>query len=184
MKTFKDLQTEWQHQTEVEVPQNGAERIMGILSNIRKRQRWTNRILGATALGLIVFFFYISGYEFQTVTIGLSLMIGALFVRIALEVFSLRRLRRMDPLNEFRTYRERMIRYYDRRRMVHLVITPLIILIYAFGFWLLLPSFKANLSTGFYRYILISSMVVLLVLGFIIGKQIRDELRILKGLKR
>lgn len=183
MKTFKELQAQWENQKNVEVPENGAKQIITILTNIRKQQRWTNGILSATAMILIAFFFYVSAYKFQTVMIGLFLMIGALFVRIAIEVHSLRRLRSMDPLKEARAYKEQIIRYYHRRRRVHLVATPLIILIYSYGFWLLLPSFKSSLSTGFYYYIIGSSLVILVVLGFLIGTQIRKELRILARLK-
>lgn len=184
MKTFKDLQTQWKNQSEVQVPENGAERIIVTLSGIKKKQRLTNGILSITAVVLIAFFFYVSAFKFQTVLIGLLLMIGALFLRIVLELLSLRQLRSMDPLHRALEYKKQMIRYYDRRRIIHLVATPLIILAYGFGFWLLLPAFKTSLSTGFYQYIVWSSLGVLLVLGFFIAKQIQEELRILKSLKQ
>lgn len=183
MKTFKDLQTQWKNQDEVQAPEKGAERIMTTLTDIKRKQRLTNGILTITALVLIVFFFYVSAFKFQTVWIGLLLMIGALFLRIVLELVSLRRLRTMDPLNKASEYKRQMIRYYDRRRIIHLVVTPLIIMTYGFGFWLLLPSFKSSLSTGFYQYIVWSSLGVLLVLGILIGRQIKEELKVLKGLK-
>lgn len=183
MKTFKDLQTQWKNQEEVQVPENGAERIMTTLTDIKRKQRLTNGILLTTAVVLICFFFYVSAFKFQTVLIGLLLMIGSLFFRIVLELLSLKKLRSMDPLNRAAEYKRQMIRYYDRRRIIHLVITPLIILTYCVGFWLLLPAFKSSLSAGFYQYIVWSSVVVLLILGFFIGRQIQEELKVLRGLK-
>ncbi|GAB5473235.1 MAG: hypothetical protein Mars2KO_13340 [Maribacter sp.] len=183
MKTFKDLQTQWKNQEEVQVPENGAERIMTTLTDIKRKQRLTNGILLTTAVVLICFFFYVSAFKFQTVLIGLLLMIGSLFFRIVLELLSLKKLRSMDPLNRAVEYKRQMIRYYDRRRIIHLVITPLIILTYCVGFWLLLPAFKSSLSAGFYQYIVWSSVVVLLILGFFIGRQIQEELKVLRGLK-
>lgn len=183
MKTFKDLQTQWKNQEEVQVPEKGAERIMTTLTDIKRKQRLTNGILLTTAVVLICFFFYVSAFKFQTVLIGLLLMIGSLFFRIALELLSLKKLRSMDPLNRAVEYKRQMIRYYDRRRIIHLVITPLIILTYCVGFWLLLPAFKSSLSAGFYQYIVWSSVVVLLILGFFIGRQIQEELKVLRGLK-
>ncbi len=183
MKTFKDLQTQWKNQEEVQVPENGAERIMTTLTDIKRKQRLTNGILLTTAVVLICFFFYVSAFKFQTVLIGLLLMIGSLFFRIVLELLSLKKLRSMDPLNRAVEYKRQMIRYYDRRRIIHLVITPLIILTYCVGFWLLLPAFNSSLSAGFYQYIVWSSVVVLLILGFFIGRQIQEELKVLRGLK-
>ncbi|MFS4446161.1 hypothetical protein [Maribacter sp. 2307UL18-2] len=183
MKTFKDLQTQWKNQEEVQVPENGAERIMTTLTDIKRKQRLTNGILLTTAVVLICFFFYVSAFKFQTVLIGLLLMIGSLFFRIVLELLSLKKLRSMDPLNRAVEYKRQMIRYYHRRRIIHLVITPLIILTYCVGFWLLLPAFKSSLSAGFYQYIVWSSVVVLLILGFFIGRQIQEELKVLRGLK-
>jgi hypothetical protein len=55
--------------------------------------------------------------------------------------------------------------------------------LYGIGFLILLPLFKANLSSGFYTYIVVSSIVVLLVLGLFIGKQMNKELMELRALK-
>lgn len=80
-------------------------------------------------------------------------------------------------------FKIRMINYYKTRVNTHLIWTPIIILLYSIGFILLLPAFKANLSSGFYNYIIVSALVMLLLLGMLIFTQIRKELAILRELK-
>ncbi|MGB5554449.1 MAG: hypothetical protein WBM83_07310, partial [Flavobacteriaceae bacterium] len=133
-------------------------------------------------LVLIAFFFYVSAYNFQTVTLGLLLMIGALALRIGIEIMSLKTINKFDFTKDTANFKKQMLAYYNRRRKVHFIITPIIIFAYCVGFVLLLPSFKASLSVGFYTYIIVSSLVLLIVLGAFIAKKIMKELSVLKEL--
>lgn len=184
MEAFEDLKSQWKDQKEVSPPKDGIKQILETLSGIRKGQRLTNVILAITALVLIAFFFYISAFKFQTMMIGLLLMIGVLLVRIALELFSIYKLRNINPLASASQYTQQIVDYYGFRQKVHFMITPLILLAYCTGFYILLPGFKASLSTGFYNYIIVSAILVLVVLGLFIGKQILAELKVLRNLKQ
>jgi len=135
-----------------------------------------------TALILVAFFFYVSAYNSRMVVIGLGLMIGALAIRIALEIMSINKINKMDVTIDAARFKATLITYYRQRRIVHLMATPLIIIAYCIGFIILLPSFKSSLSSGFYNYILVSSVVVLIVLGIFIIIQIRKELSALRAL--
>jgi len=176
MTVFEDLKEQWADQPKPEVPNDGAKKIIEKIISVRRKQRITNVVLSITALVLISFFFYISAYKFQTVTIGLLLMIGGIILRIGIEFNSIRNLKRMNVLSDAQSFKQQIIRYYKGRTKVHFIITPLIITAYCIGFILLLPAFKATLSSGFYSYIVISSMVLLVVLVIFIAKQIRKEL--------
>lgn len=183
MTVFEDLKEQWADQPKLEVPNDGAKKIIEKITSIRRKQRITNIVLSTTALVLIGFFFYISAYKFQTVTLGLLLMIGGLILRIGIEFSSIRGLKHMNASTDTQNFKKQMIQYYKGRTKVHFIVTPLIIITYCIGFVLLLPSFKATLSSGFYSYIVISSVVLLVVLGIFIIKQIRKELLILSELK-
>jgi len=183
MEAFEDLKSKWKDQKEFLVPKDGAKQILETLSGIRKGQRITNIILSLTVIVLIAFFFYISAFRFHTTMVGLLIMIGVLISRIMLEFFSIKRLKSMNPMSNASLYRQQITRYYDSRRRVHYIMTPIIVIAYCVGFYILLPGFEASLSTGFYNYIIISAIVLLVVLGFFIGKQIRQELTILRNLK-
>lgn len=182
MTAFEDLKSDWGNQSEPEIPNEGAKQILKKIAFINKKQRIMNVVLAATGLVLIAFFFYISAYKFQSVMIGLLLMIGALAIRIGLELLSIQTLKKIDVSTSAEKFKQQMIQYYKGRTKVHFVLTPLIIITYVVGFLMLLPSFEANLSNSFYTYICASSMALLLIIGFYIATQIRKELHILKGL--
>ena len=183
MEAFEDLKTQWKDQEEVLVPKEGAKQLIEKIAGIRKKQGFTNLVLSITVVVLIAFFFYISAYNFQTSMIGLLIMIGVLIMRIALEFFSIKKLRNMSLLANAAQYKQEIRKYYASRRKVHFISTPIIVIAYCIGFYILLPGFKASLSTGFYWYIIASAIVTLLVLSLFIGKQIQQELKILRNLK-
>lgn len=180
---FENIKSQWENQSQSETPIDGAKKIIEKMAYTRKKQKITNVILTSTAVVLVVFFFYISAYKIQTVMIGLLLMIGALAIRIGLELYSLRTLKTMNISEDANGFKLQMIRYYQNRTKVHFIITPIVIIIYSIGFVMLLPAFKSNLSLGFYNYIVVSSIVLLLILGLFIAKQIRNELVVLRELK-
>lgn len=110
-------------------------------------------------------------------------MIGSLLIRILLEVLSIRNLNKMNMLLQQTDFKDDLIAYYSHRKFVHFLCTPIIIGSYVSGFLILLPLFKANLSDGFYSYIVISSIVLLIFFSVFIAKQIRNEIKELKRLK-
>jgi len=115
--------------------------------------------------------------------IGLLCMIGALILRIGVEFSSIRTLKDMNVTLTTEKFKQQMIRYYSRRTKVHFILTPIVILMYCIGFVMLLPEFKQNLSSGFYKYIVVSSIVILLILGLFIIRKVKKELLVLKELK-
>lgn len=183
MTAFEDLKSEWENQDQLEIPKDGAKRILEKIEVVQKKQCITNIVLAFTGIVLIAFFFYISAYKFQAVMIGLLLMIGALVIRIGLEFSSIRTLKNLNVSSTVEKFKQQMIGYYKGRTKIHFAATPIIILIYCTGFVMLLPAFKENLSSGFYNYIIISSIVVLLVLCLYIAREAKKELLVLKELK-
>ncbi|MGB7394384.1 MAG: hypothetical protein WA913_08330, partial [Pricia sp.] len=181
--SFEDLKSQWKGQSQPETPIDGANQIVRKMDFIKKKQRIMNVVLGITALILIGFFFYVSAYRNQTVFLGLLLMLLALAIRIGIEIFSLRKLNTMDVMKDVGKFRRQMLTYYTNRKKVHFVATPFSVLMYCAGFMMLLPAFKASLSSGFYTYIVVSSIVLLVVLVLFIAFQIKKEMNILQELK-
>lgn len=183
MTTFEDLQSQWKKQSNIQTPSNGGEQIRDKVRLIRKKQGIANTVLAITVTILIFFFFYVSAYKHQTPMIGLSLMIGSIAIRIGLEILSIKNLKNSNVTEAIEIFKKQMVDYYKKRVKIHFIITPIIIITYCIGFIMLLPSFKESLSPGFYSYIKVSSIIILIVLGVFIAKQIKDELTILKELK-
>lgn len=47
----------------------------------------------------------------------------------------------------------------------------------------MLPFFKMSLSNGFYTYVIVSAVFILLIMALFIGKQIKKVFSILKEIK-
>ena len=182
MKTFDDLKSQWKEQPLPETPKNGSKAVLEKISFLRRKQRITNGVLITTILILTGFFFYIHAYKYMIVTFGLLLMIGTLIIRVSIEYFSIKKLKQLDVKKDAISFKKDMITYYNTRIKTHYIATPFIILFYAVGFYLLLPSFKQSLSKGFYTYIVVSAIVILFIMVSFIGREIRRELNLLKEL--
>ncbi|MEP2239616.1 MAG: hypothetical protein ABJI22_14710, partial [Maribacter sp.] len=115
--------------------------------------------------------------------LGIGLMIGSLVIRIAIELFSLKKLRKVNFSEDASTFKEDLTTYYTFRKYTHYLVTPVAVIVYTVGFIILLPLFKATLSNGFYIYILCSSVVFLVVFSVFLYKQVKNELFKLKQLQ-
>ena len=184
MNNFEELQQNWKNQPEIEATEKGFQTLLNGLRTIKNKQRITNLVLGSTIIILIGFFFYIAGYSNQQVVLGITFMIASLLIRILLEVLSIRDFSKMNTLSQQTDFKNDLIAYYKRRKHVHYLWTPIIIGCYVTGFLILLPLFKATLSAGFYTYIIVSSIVLLIFFAVFITKQIRNEMKELKRLQQ
>ena len=184
MNNFEELQSDWKNQSKIEPTEQGFQNLLTALREIKNKQRVSNVILSITVIILIGFFFYISGYNNQQVILGISFMIGSLLVRMLLELWSMRKLNKMNTLSNRADFRNELIVYYTDRKFVHFLWTPLILLTYVSGFLILLPLFKATLSTGFYTYIIVSSIMLLIFFSIFITKQIIQEMKKLERIQQ
>ncbi len=184
MNNFEKLQSNWKNQPGAEATEQGFKELLQGIKRVKDKQKITNVILAITAIILVFFFIYISGYENNQVILGLALMVGTLLIRMLLEVLSIKQLGKLNTLSNYNDYKNALISYYKRRKNVHFIWTPVIVLGYVVGFLILLPLFKANLSSGFYTYIIISGLVSLIVLGIFIAKQIQKEIQEIKRLQQ
>jgi len=182
MDEFKNLKSQWENQPSSDFPKNGAAALLNKITFLKKKQKITNAILLLTVAVLIIFFFYVSAYRNVLVMCSLLLMIGSVLLRVIIEMMSISKLNKINVALSRTNFKKQMISYYRKRKIIHFTVTPIIILLYCVGFILLLPDFKANLSSGLYTYIQVSSVVVLLVLGTFIAIQIQRELKVLKNL--
>lgn len=183
MTTFEDLKSHWDKQPKQKIPENGSEIIIKKMNGLKRKQQIANVVLLTTVLILVGFFFYIEAYRVKLVSFALLLMIGALLVRVLFEYFSIKKLKQIDVTKDVSTFNQNIIDYYKKRLKTHYITTPIIIVLYIIGFLILMPFFKDNLSSGFYTYISVSSIVLLIILVLFIGKQIKKELSILKGIR-
>lgn len=184
MNNFEEIKSNWKKQPPVNVPQNGLEEVLKKVNGISGKQKITNIVLGVTVVVLVFFMIYVAGFKNKDVTIGLSIMIGVLIIRVLIELFSLKNLKQLAVILDVESFKTKLLKYYKSRITVHYVFTPILFISYVLGFILLLPSFKKHLSEGFYNYVVISSVPVLIGLCIFITMHIRKEIKQLKQLSK
>ncbi|MDT0691890.1 hypothetical protein RM549_19015 [Salegentibacter sp. F188] len=136
-------------------------------------------VFGAVILLLGLFFFLISTYISSKTSRGLGIMTGTLVMRICLEFVLIRKKR--FPVNEApKHYKQKMTIYYENRRYMHFIISPLLLAAYIYGFAMLLSILKQELLEEFYIYLTYALWIVFFGLTVLIGLQLRKELKILK----
>ncbi len=175
-----NLNTLWEAQaTSLSV---GPKDIIAKAKKQRSGQYISITVMSVTVLILIVYAFYFAFNQWNTFNLGLVLLITSLIFRIVLEFYSLYRKESQLVSMDHKSYHAYLKKYYKTRLIINYVITPLCIVVYLFGFYLLLPHFKAYFSKGFYTYILISGIISNSVVLFIIVKSTIKENRFLKHL--
>lgn len=182
MKNFNDIKSAWSEREIPRAPEDGAQNIVRKVRFIKKKQIMGQAVLSTTVMILIWFFFYISAFNDRQVSLGLIIMVGALLLRIVVEFIFRMKLIKFRTESSIVVFQEQIERYFKSRLWIHLLVTPILFVSYLIGFILLLPAFKENLSSGFYTYILISSVVIFIVLAIFIGYHAKKELKLLKSM--
>lgn len=186
MKTFEDLQNIWDQQTESDTKPAVTEIIEKAETHTKKIKRshfWTKAILSLTSLILIFYYIWVGAYRHTTFSIGLCIMITMLIFRISLEWISVKKLKNLKTDVNLIEYSKMAHGFYNWRKKIHFILTPIIYLTYIAGFTLLLPIFKDHFSRGFYLYILTSGYAFFLIFGFFMIKMIKKEIQLLNFLK-
>ncbi|GGG45092.1 hypothetical protein GCM10011414_13290 [Croceivirga lutea] len=162
---------------------SNPEEIISKAKNQRRKQFIGIVVMAVTAAVLVFYASYFWSTEWNTFNLGLLLMIGSLTFRILLEFISLYKKEQQLVTLANKAFATYLKKHHNRRRIINYTITPLCFGLYCYGFTLLLPYFKAEFSSGFYTYLLLSGIFSLVVLAFIIVKDIQRENRIIKQLK-
>jgi len=171
----------WQTQnTNLDI--SNPNQIMSKAKKQRNGQYISIAVMTLTVVILITYAFYFAFNQWNSFNLGLLLMISSLVFRIILEFYSIYQKESQLISMDHKSYHAYLKKYYKTRLLINYVITPLCIVIYAIGFYVLLPYFKGYFSTGFYNYILISGILsILIVTGIIINSIIKEQ-RFLKQL--
>lgn len=186
MKTFEDLQNIWNQQTESDTKTTAVDMIEKAEKHTKKVKRnhfWTRIILSLTAIILISYYIWVGAYKQTQFSFGLCIMITMLLIRVALEFISGEKLANLKTDVTLIEYSKQAHQFYQWRKRIHYIFTPIIYVAYIVGFTFLLPIFKENFSRGFYLYIVFSGFGFLLIFGFFMFRIIKEEVRLLNLLK-
>ncbi len=180
MKDFNDLQALWQNQTTT--PSNNAEKLIGLakdqkMKSIRKHR---SGILVLSITSLILISLWSFTPFANPVGYGLTIMISALISRVILETYSYKRMQNIDITGVSSEYQQQIKAYFKLRKQLMTSVTAITVILYIFGFVIMLPTFKQTLPSWFYWYI-IAFLIVGIPLGsYFLIRQARSEIQDLK----
>ena len=173
----------WDNQ-DTSAPNYSAKEIIVKAKKHRFSQYMTITIISLTVIILIVYALKYTFQSWNSFNLGLLLMISSLILRIIFEFSSVYRKESRLISMDFKTYYAYLKKYYRIRISVNYIVTPICIIIYGIGFYLLLPYFERDLSKGFYTYIIVSGIASILFIILITIYGIGKETRFLKYLDK
>ncbi len=134
-------------------------------------------VLGVTVIMLVFYFHYL--YNFQDVLskVGIDLMIYGLVVRIAIELYSAWRSRKLNVADTAAQSLQHSVDFHEFRKRIHGPITIVIFVLYFIGFYFLTPEFSRHISLGWLITMDVSALIVAAGLAFVIRRGIKQELR-------
>lgn len=186
MKTFEELQNTWNQQTESNTKPDATALIKKAEAHtktIKRNHFWTGAILSLSSVLLITYYIWVAAYKNTIFNIGLCIMITMLLLRVILEWVSMKKFENLKTDATLIDYSKQAHQFYQWRKKIHYILTPLIYLTYIAGFIFLLPVFKDNFSKGFYLYILCSGFGFFIIFGFFMIRKIKKEIMLLDFLK-
>ena len=163
---------------------SNAETIINRAKRQRKHQIFGTIIMSITVAVLIGYTIYTLPNSWNDFSSGLILMISSLLFRIILEVVTIHRKESKLISMDTKSYRSYLKKFYRWRLLINYLVTPICVVLYIYGFYLLLPYFKNEFSEGFYGYILISGIISLVIIIAIIVYNIMKERHFLEKLKK
>jgi hypothetical protein len=144
-------------------------------------KRWLSLLIfGSTLLLLALFLFHISTHINSRAFRGLGVMVGILVLRICME-FAIKK-RKLPVDKALMDYKEQLLGYYETKKYIYFITTPILLAGYIYGFAMLLSIFEQDVLRDLYFHIIYSSWIIFLGMSVLIGVQLRAELEILKSL--
>jgi cation transport ATPase len=149
-----------------------------------KLQLSTIIILIIVAVGLSVFFMYVSKFKHTLSHIGEGLMLGGLAVRIIIEWFSIHLSSNIDLSKTALKTSNESLAYAKFRKQINGPVTIAILILYTIGFYMLTPEFSLYFSTPVMILIDLSYIVAAVIFTLSIRNSIKKEKKILNEILR
>ena len=181
---FKNLQQKWQKQKkELDGSSSSFEQV---LSNIESKSKKVLSfhygniiILIITLIGLFLFFYYVAPVEELLSRIGAGFMMIGILLRIAIEIFSSIKSKKINKLDTALQATEMTIAFYRFRKKIHGAITHIIFVLYLVGFYMISPEFSRYFSLWQMILMDVSCFVILVFVYVQMRKGIKKEMNML-----
>jgi hypothetical protein len=139
-------------------------------------------VLGSTALILFVFFFILYSLQEVLTKFGIALMIGGLLVRIAIEMMSLMRAKKIELHQPTAHTLPALLAFHRLRKQIHGPVTIFIVVLYVIGLYSVTPEVGRYISSTYFIWMHISIPVIAVFLVAVGRNGINNEMRALEKL--
>ena len=139
-------------------------------------------ILSITFIGIASFFYSIAPVEKLLSRTGVSFMLIGLFIRIIIEIISISKSKKVHVLDSSLDTVNNTIAFHKFRKKIHEIISPIIIVFYTVGFYMITPEFRLYLPFWSVVFWDVSYLVMAVVLFIQIRKGVKKEMKILQGM--
>ncbi len=184
---FENLQKKWDKGKD-SIAFNPKE-IDGMLDKIVEKKRatffmyyTTISVLLVTLIIISLFFYYVAPVQHLLSQIGVGLMTVGLTIRIAIEVFSIVKAKKIGVADNALKTANNTIAFYKLRKTIQGVIAPIIIILYTIGFYMITPEFSLYLSLWAVILIDVSYIFIAIILFVQIRKSVKKELENLQNI--
>jgi uncharacterized protein (DUF983 family) len=141
-------------------------------------------VLSFVLMGISLFFFYIAPFKGVLGRTGVGLMVGGLFLRIIVELFSTIKYSRIRLEQDTLKATGQSVEFYRFRQKIHGPVTIIIVGLYIIGFYMLTPEFSLYFPLKWMLIMDIGFIIIAIVLFVQIRKGVRQEMLILQGLSK
>ena len=184
---FKELQNTWE--TSKKSIESQRINFDDVYKKIKRKEKenfssyyGTIIILSITLLVISFFFYYLAPVEKLLSRIGAGMMIFGLLFRIIIEIISIYKAKRINNSDSTVTTAENTIEFHKFRKLIHLIVTPIIIGLYTIGFYIITPEFSLYLKLWSVVLIDVSYLFIGVILFIIIRKQVKEEMKKLRDI--
>ncbi len=166
---FEELQKKWDFSKKNIVKSNDD--LDHLYLKIKKKERenyffyyGTITTLFVVLIVLSLFFIYVAPVKETQSRIGAGFMISVLLFRIFIEIISIYKAKQINNIYSTLKTMETAINFHQFRKMIHILISPILIGLYTIGFYMLTSEFSLYIS--FWNLIIIDTSY--LIIGFIL----------------
>lgn len=166
------------------IDSSSASAIKGIKQKIKTNERenyffyfGTIIILSITLIGVILFFIYVAPVQEIMSKIGSWLMILGLLFRIIIEIISITKAKRIINLDNTLNNLENLAKFHQYRKMIHNIISPIVLALYTVGFLIITPEFSKYIEFRYLALFCISYFVTGIIIFYVIRKSVKKEIK-------
>ena len=179
---FEGLKTEWEDGKKTIESQSGNFSDLHKMIKSKERENYffyygTITILLITLTAISLFFYYVVPVKQMLSRIGAGLMLLGLLFRISVEIISIFKAKRINNTDNTLKTAENTISFHQFRKLIHQIVSPIIIALYTIGFYIITPEFSLHMQLWNIVLMDVSYVIIGVILFIVIRKGVKKEMR-------